>query len=142
MIGFFCLIMLFLIFDRIFLRRADISRIAIGELIYTSDSVRIPLLYTTKFARLNGAKVEYSLRDAKHPTTVISGRARTLIHSQKGQNSEYLIVNDKFLSDGQWILSVQVLHGDSFFNPLYRIFPITQIVEKSFTIHLKKRGEV
>lgn len=142
MIGFWGLIAVFvlLVLDRALLRRTDISSIALDELIYTSDSIRVPLHYATRFARLKGAEIEYSLRDANHPTTVISGRRRTLIHSQRGDNCEYLIVNDKFLSNGQWIMSVQVKHGDSFINPLYRIFPLAHYVEKQFEICLEKRG--
>ncbi|ELQ3559933.1 hypothetical protein [Escherichia coli] len=35
-----------------------------------------------------------------------------------------------------WHFNVMVTHGDSFINPLYRIFPVTQQIRRSYVINL------
>ncbi|MEE9647913.1 lysis protein [Enterobacter soli] len=127
----------YMIADRFCLQRSNITKLRAGEHKIENGHVRIPFYFNVKFNRLRGATIEYSLRDKRFPTTVIAGWRRTLEHSRTGENCEYLdIPANQVNPDGRWVVRVKVVHGDSFLNPLYRIFPLELVVEKEFEIKL------
>lgn len=129
----------YMVTDRFLLPRSNITKLRAGEHKIENGHVRIPFYFNVKFNRLKGATIEYTLRDKRFPTTVIAGGRRTLEHSRTGENCEYLdIPADKVSPDGRWIVRVKVVHGDSFLNPLYRIFPLHLVVEKEFDIQISR----
>lgn len=128
-----------MVFDRFALKRSKITSLRAGEHKVENGSLRIPFYFNVKFNRLKGATIEYTLRDKRFPTTVIAGGRRTLEHSRTGDNCEYLdIPASKVTPDGTWIVRVKVVHGDSLYNPLYRIFPIELVVEKELNIQMQR----
>lgn len=121
--------------DRFLLHRRAISGLQLGVLEQTRNAVRVPFTFTPKRKRLKGASVSYLFRDANHPTTVIHGRCRPLETGCRGETSEYLYVSkSKIHSPGTWVMSVTVTHGDSLWNPLYRIFPTRYQFSRTFII--------
>ncbi len=72
------------------------------------------------------------------PTTVIEGEQRCLTSAEQGENSEWLYIPTEYMGKGErlWHFNVMVTHGDSFINPLYRIFPVTQQIRRSYVINL------
>ncbi|WP_147200793.1 lysis protein [Pantoea sp. CCBC3-3-1] len=129
----------YMISDRFLMKRSDITKLRVGDHKVENGHLRIPFFFNVKFNRLKGATVEYTLRDKRFPTTVIAGGRRTLEHSRTGENCEYLdIPATKVTPDGIWIVRVKVVHGDSFLNPLYRIFPLQLVVEKEFDVQMKR----
>jgi hypothetical protein len=133
---------IYMIGDRFCLPRSNITKLRAGDHKVENEHVRIPFFFNVKFNRLKGATIEYSLRDKRFPTTVIAGGRRTLEHSRTGENCEYLdIPASKVSPDGVWIVRVKVVHGDSFFNPLYRIFPMELVVEKELNIQLVRDSQ-
>ena len=130
---------IYMIGDRFCVPRSNITKLRAGDHKVENGHVRIPFFFNVKFKRLKGATIEYSLRDKRFPTTVIAGGRRTLEHSRTGENCEYLdIPASKVSPDGIWIVRVKVVHGDSFLNPLYRIFPIELVEEKELHIQLAR----
>lgn len=122
--------------DRCLLKRSDVADIELGEVEYLDGFIRVPIAYTSKFPFLRGATVSYWMQDARKPTTVIEGEPRHLAHAEKGKNSEWLFIPTACMNkkSGKWILTATVTHGDSFINPLYRIFPIVQRAQRSYQL--------
>uniref|UniRef100_A0A7M2QNG5 LydB n=1 Tax=feces metagenome TaxID=1861841 RepID=A0A7M2QNG5_9ZZZZ len=120
--------------DRFLLKRSDVVDIELGDVEYLDGFIRVPIAYTSKFPFLRGATVSYWMQDARKPTTVIQGEARHLANAEKGQNSEWLYIPTACMGkeSGNWILTATVTHGDSFVNPLYRIFPIKLQARRSY----------
>lgn len=89
----------------------------------------------SRFARRNG---QILIRDVQKPTTVIEGEQRCLTSAEQGENSEWLYIPTEYMGKGErlWHFNVMVTHGDSFINPLYRIFPVTQQIRRSYVINL------
>ena len=83
---------------------------------------------------------QYSLRDSKNPTAVITGKTRPLDLSVKGMNEEYLLIDQRYLEAGTWLLSVRVTHGNSRMNPLYRIFPVQESITRSYGVTKDEQG--
>lgn len=128
-----------MVFDRFVMKRSKITGLRVGEHKVEKGYLRIPFFFDTKFNRLKGATIEYTLRDAQFPTTVITGGRRTLEHSRAGSNCEYLdVATSKISTNGAWIVHVKIVHGDSFYNPLYRIFPLDMTVEKNLNIQIDR----
>ncbi|PLR30290.1 lysis protein [Chimaeribacter californicus] len=128
-----------MIIDRFLMKRSKITDLRVGDHKVEKGCLRIPFFFNIKYNRLKGATIEYTLRDAQFPTTVIAGGRRTLEHSRAGSNCEYLDVDtDKISTDGIWIVHVKIVHGDSLYNPLYRIFPLDMTVEKRLNIQLER----
>lgn len=85
----------------------------------------LPLLYS---------HVTYTLRDAKHPTTVITGKTRTLEFSRQGRNNEFLIIKAELLTPGDWIVDVKIESIGCRINPFYKIRPLTSHRKRTVTI--------
>lgn len=123
------------IMDRFCLQRSALKNLRLGTLEYVSQAIRVPFYFEPSRKRLKGASVSYLFRDANNPTTVIDGRSRPLETSLRGENSQYLYVAQKKIhSAGVWIMTVHVTHGDSLWNPLYRIFPMKYEYSREFNI--------
>lgn len=112
----------------------------IGDEEYRDDDnvIRFPVSFSTTGSNIKGAQVEYCLRDINDPTTVITGKTRSLFLAKKGTTREYLFFSRKYLKAGDWILQVRMTHGDCRINPLYRLFPIQTTQEKSFYLPADK----
>ncbi|WP_241647067.1 lysis protein [Rosenbergiella metrosideri] len=121
--------------DRFILGRKKIDLIDIGEPQNTlGNAIAFPIKLKAKRTNITGAQVEYWLRDKRDPTTVISGKTRTLEFTEKGASSENLLIDTRYLDASDWALTVRIKHGNSRINPLYRVFPITKVLTKQFTI--------
>lgn len=126
--------------DRYLFKRRKVIAQKIGEEEYSDEVIRFPVSFKTTCRNVKGARVEYCLRDKKDPTTVITGKARSLFISEKGVTREFLFFNRRYLKDGNWELVVRMTHGDSRINPLYRLFPVQSVVTKVFDIPVDKAG--
>ncbi|RAU45267.1 lysis protein [Pseudocitrobacter sp. RIT415] len=124
--------------DRWALQRATVKNLCVGDHKVEQGHLRVPVYFNVKSSRLVGATIEFTLRDKRCPTTVVAFNRRTLEHASKGENCEYLDIplDRLILPSGQWIINVKILHGDSFYNPLYRIFPLQLDAQKVFEINL------
>ena len=124
---FFCLI------DRFLLKRgrARISKVDIHD--RKNNCLRFALNYSLNNKPM-WSELRYSLIDADHPTTVISGKTRGLDFSQPGDNSELLLFKENMLSPGRWNLHVKVTTTATRANPFYTLFPITESVKLSVEI--------
>ncbi|OIY13609.1 hypothetical protein [Citrobacter freundii] len=122
--------------DRWALRRATVKNLFVGEHKIEQGHLRVPVYYNVRSSRLIGATIEFTLRDKSCPTTVVAYRRRTLEHASKGENCEYLDIplDRLIIPAGKWIINIKILHGDSFYNPLYRIFPLHLDAQKEFEI--------
>ena len=122
--------------DRWALQRSTVNNLCIGKHKIEQGHLRIPVYFDVKSSRLVGATIEFNLKDKRCPTTVVTSCRRTLEHASKGKNCEYLdIPLDRLIVPaGQWIINIEILHGDSFYNPLYRIFPLHLDAQKEFEI--------
>lgn len=120
--------------DRFIWKRKHAIISNIGTEIYDDEEnvVRFPVSFTTTAGNIKGAKVEYCLRDMNDPSTVITGKTRSLFFSEKGTTREFLFFNRRYLKPGTWVLQVRMTHGDCRFNPLYRLFPIQSMQTKDF----------
>lgn len=112
----------------------------IGDEEYRDDDnvIRFPVGFKTTRTNIKGAQVEYCLRDKNDPSTVITGKTRSLFFSKKGVTREYLFFSRKYLKAGDWVLQVRMTHGDCRVNPLYRLFPIQTTQEKNFYLPEEK----
>lgn len=121
------------IVDRCLLKRrkVEISNINRDE----NDGSYVRFVLNFKISnKLHNAKVKYTLRDLKNPSTVIAGKTRTLEFSSIGDNSEYLLFNKKLIKPGDWVLDVKIESSGSRLNPLYKLFPIITTIRKGFYI--------
>lgn len=128
------------VFDRFILKRKKIRLVECGDAVVRGKALAFPLRFRVSCARLTGAMVEYSLRDSKNPTSVITGKTRTLDLSAKGINEEYLLIDQRYLEAGTWLLSVRVTHGNSRMNPLYRIFPVQESITRNYGVTKDDQG--
>ena len=98
------------------------------------NAIAFPVSLKAKQSSVTGAQIEYWLRDKRDPTTVISGKARTLEFTAKGDSREHLLIDTRYLDDSCWLLTVRITHGNSRLNPLYRVFPIRKVLSREFNI--------
>ncbi|CAH3933226.1 TPA: hypothetical protein ACGFAK_004609 [Serratia marcescens] len=124
--------------DRFLFKRRKAIVQDTGSEEYIDEVIRFPVSFLTTCRNVKGARVEYCLRDKKDPTTVITGKARSLFISDKGLTREFLFFNRRYLKSGNWELVVRMTHGDSRINPLYRLFPVQSVVTKVFDIPADK----
>lgn len=123
------------VIDRFVFRRKALMGLSLGELEFTNNAARVPFSFQPSKKRFKGACLSYDFRDASHPTTVIPGRNRPLERGTRGINSEYLyIAREKIHSAGEWVMTVRIVHGDSLWNPLYRIFPMEYVQTRTYRI--------
>lgn len=134
MIGWGVCVLALALADRYLLKRKDITHLELGDVEIKPGFIRVPFKYRSKFPFLRGATVRYWIRDVQKPTTVIEGEQRCLTSAEQGENSEWLYIPTEYMGKGErlWHFNVMVTHGDSFINPLYRIFPVTQQIRRSY----------
>lgn len=119
--------------DRFVLRRREIS---IHNIYFAGDdesSYKFAINFSIE-QHLQDSSIIYTLRDVKNPSTVISGKPRTLEFSQLGGNEEYLIFPKHLISAGRWRLDVKITSSGSRLNPFYKIFPIKKIISKDLDV--------
>ncbi|EEE3543025.1 lysis protein [Salmonella enterica subsp. enterica serovar Poona] len=126
--------------DRFLLKRSDISEIHLGEAEFLGGFVRVPITYKSRFPFLRGATIRYWMSDARKPTTVVEGDQRNLSYAKRGENCEWLFIPTEYMGGGKrlWLFTANVTHGDSFVNPLYRIFPISKQIRRSYCLDLSQ----
>ncbi|HIF9347117.1 TPA: hypothetical protein ACX6RX_003228 [Photobacterium damselae] len=119
--------------DRYALQRRKVNICSVVRDGEDHDCLRFALNFEIKQKLIN-ANVSYTLRDKKDPTTVITGKQRPLDFSPVGCNSEFLLFNKKYISDGEWVLDVKIESFGSKINPFYKISPIVTTFRKEFSI--------
>lgn len=126
--------------DRYVWKRKQAVICDIGEEGYddTDNVIRFPVSFKTTRSNIKGARMEYCLRDKNDPSTVITGKSRSLFFNTKGITREYVFFSRKYLKAGDWVLQVRMTHGDCRINPLYRLFPIQTMQEKTFILPAEK----
>lgn len=130
------------VLDRYVLARKQVTLVDCGDAVVRGRAIAFPVRFSVTCSRLTGAKIEYSLRDSKNPTAVITGKTRPLDMSARGMNQEYLLIDERYLESGTWQLSVRITHGNSRTNPLYRIFPLQESFKRNYQIIKDEKGEL
>ncbi|WP_318491890.1 hypothetical protein [Photobacterium leiognathi] len=112
-----------MLIDRFVLQRGEV--IIYGVKKCENNPNRFSLHFSTR-QQLRNSYLSYTIRDKNHPTTVISGKSRTLDFSQIGTNEEYIDFPDyKFPAQSEWRIDVKISScSGSYINPLYKIFPL------------------
>jgi len=130
-----------MVVDRCMFARKKVALLGCGTAVVRDNALAFPVrLDITCAGKLAGAKIEYWLRDSNDPTVVISGKQRTLDLSPKGVSEEFLLIDTRYLAQGEWSLTVRVTHGNSRLNPLYRIFPLEDTVSKTYQLKKTEQG--
>lgn len=125
--------------DRFLLRRNTVKIESVSEQ-HDDKTIRFALNFRAKRAYLSG-KLSYSLRNKKHPTSVVT-HSRLLDFSSNGKNSEFLTFDVAQLQkeSGEaarsqtWVLHIKIENSCSRWNPLYKIFPTVTFFKKEFFI--------
>jgi len=120
--------------DRVLLRRCGVKLVNLGAAQKEGELTAFPIAFVKRSSRLKGARIEYWLRRADQPNLIISGVHRTLDLSSAGINNELLTFKSAYLTPGEWELQVRITHGDSCWNPVYRLFPNQSITRKRVII--------
>ncbi len=98
---------------------------------------RFALDYTIKNSIFWG-EMRYSLRDKSNPSTVITGKARTLEHAITGINNEFLLIKEKLTATSEepreWELQITADTVVGHWNPLYKYLPLS--TSKNFKVVL------
>lgn len=120
--------------DRVVLQRNKLDEFSIKQPVHQNGLICFPMKYRNHLRHLKGAHVEYWLRNDDCPTTVITGRHRTLDLARMGENEEYLSFSETDVSPGIWSIHIRVTHGDCRWNPLYRLFPLQTTIRQQVII--------
>lgn len=109
--------------DRFLVRRGEVKIVQAKQC--DIDKKRFALRFNVKH-NLRNCYLTYTIRDTEHPTTVYTGRSRTLDFSRIGINEEFISFDDcRFPPNSDWQLDVQISScTGSYINPLYKIFPL------------------
>lgn len=127
-------------FDRVMLRRKNVVLHRIGAAHLKPEALAFPITLDVRRGWLSDARVEYSLQDLKNPSVVIAGKTRAIDTSRKGRREEFLLINSRYIESGLWDLRVRVINGNCRLNPLYRIFPLVDFMEKQYRITSNGEG--
>ncbi|EEX8327084.1 lysis protein [Escherichia coli] len=139
--NYFIFIMAFVaIIDRFIFRRKSVDILSIGDAVVKESAIAFPVSLRVKRSWVSNAQIEYWLQDLKNPSVVISGKTRPVDASKRGEREEYLLIDTKYLEPTKWDLKVTLTNGNCRLNPLYRIFPINDCIERQFTIE-KREGD-
>lgn len=128
------LMVLIALVDRYGFRRTSVVLEGIGKGVVKGSAIAFPVSLNIRHHWFSNAQVEYWLQDQKNPTFVIAGRKRTVAIGKCGRKEEYLLIDTKYLEEGEWDLKVKITNGNCRLNPLYRISPIYAMAEKTYTI--------
>ncbi|WP_035604498.1 hypothetical protein [Edwardsiella tarda] len=112
--------------ERFMLKRGGvtINNLSLDGSTADGEYYRFAMGYTAK-KKLRHSVLQYELRDAKRPTTVIAGKTRTLDFAYEGHNDEFLLIRKSLVKEsGTWLLNVRISTGGSRWNPFYKLFPI------------------
>jgi hypothetical protein len=121
--------------DRFIMRRGRCQLLSVSGGGFKDGFYRVGISFNA-YPPLMFSQVSYTLRDANHPTTVITGKTRTLEFSRRGLNSEFLLVKSELLTPGDWIVDVKIESIGCRINPFYKICPITSHQQR--TVHVNK----
>ncbi|MGL5103071.1 MAG: lysis protein [Plesiomonas sp.] len=124
------------VIDRLLLKRKQITVLSVGSVTDRGRAFAFPVRFHNRSGVLKGAYVEYWLRDTSDPTTVINGKCRTLDITKKGTSEEFLLVDKKYITSGEWELHIRVTHGNCRWNPLYRWFPVQSNFQQNYILHV------
>lgn len=119
--------------DRFFLQRGKVSDVTVESAASQGGFRRYVLHYHAR-GEPDWSEIAYSFRDRKRPTTVITGRSRSMAGCCPGSNSEYLLVRDGLLTPGAWDLTIRITTTCRR-NPFYSLFPLT--VSKTIKVNIQ-----
>ncbi|EKS6507024.1 lysis protein [Enterobacter cloacae] len=130
------------LFDRFAIRRKSALIISIGAAAVKPYALAFPILLDIRRSWISDAHIEYSLQDLNNPMVVITGKTRPLDVTRRGSREEFLLINTRYLESGRWDLKVRIFNGNCRLNPLYRIFPLSHVMEKQYTINIDPEGRL
>jgi hypothetical protein len=108
--------------DRIILQRSKVSDVTV-DLAASEGGYRRYILHYHATNEPDWSEIAYSFRDRKRPTTVITGRTRSMAGCAVGSNDEYLLIREDLLTPGPWELTVRITTTCRL-NPFYSLFPL------------------
>lgn len=128
------------LFDRFVIRRKSALIQSIGAAVVKPYALAFPILLDIRRGWISDAHIDYCLQDLNNPMVVISGKTRALDVSRRGTREEFLLINTRYLESGRWDLKVRIFNGNCRLNPLYRIFPLSHVMERQYTIDINAEG--
>jgi len=132
-------IFIILLIDRFVLERGVVRIKSVDFYDYKNGDFRFQLVHKSTLP-LYFTNISYELRDLAHPTTVITGKARSLDFSKEGVNHELLLIKHREAMDisSPWQINVKIISAGSRYNPFYKIFP--HICSTSQRVTLKQEA--
>lgn len=124
-------------FDRFVLKRGAVTLNSCSLFDMQGEYWRFVLAYTIRHPIYWG-EIRYQLTDKSDPSTVITGRARTLDHAIAGVNNEFLLIKERLTATStqhkSWKVHIVVNTVVDHWNPLYKYFPLS--TSKTFEVTL------
>lgn len=124
-------------FDRFALKRGAVTLNSCSLYDMQGEYWRFVFDYTIKSSIFWG-EIRYQLRDTSDPSTIITGRARTLDHAIAGVNHEFLLIKEKLTSTSEaphsWEVFIVVNTVVGHWNPIYKYLPLS--TSKTFEVQL------
>ncbi|MDH0348160.1 hypothetical protein [Aeromonas dhakensis] len=108
--------------DRLILQRGKVSDVTV-EPAASEGGFRRYVLHYHASSEPDWSEIAYSFRDRKRPTTVITGRTRSMAGCNPGSNDEYLCIREDLLTPGPWELTVRITTTCRR-NPFYSLLPL------------------
>lgn len=136
----FALLIAVVVIDRYLVKRVSVKLTGIGGAVVKGNALAFPIKVKVQRRGIGDAQVDYSLRDLRNPSVVITGKSRFIDSSLPGAREEYLLINTRYLEPADWELVVRVTNSNCRLNPLYRIFPLQKTVIKRYALGLTSEG--
>jgi hypothetical protein len=137
---FFVLMIIAALIDRFVFMRKSVKLKGVGHCVTKGTVLAFPVSLDIRCGWISDAQIEYWLQDLNDPSVVITGKSRTINTAITGLRQEYLLINSRYLDAGRWDLRVKITNGNCRINPLYRIFPIHEVMEKQYTVSVSASG--
>lgn len=127
-------------FDRFVLKRGAVVLNSCSLFDMQGEYWRFALAYTIESPIFWG-EIRYQLRDKSDPSTIITGRARTLDHAKAGINQEFLLIKEKLTATSKesqcWEIHIVVNTVVGHWNPIYKYLPLSN--SKTFEVQLNEK---
>ncbi|GAB1077434.1 MULTISPECIES: hypothetical protein [Shewanella] len=126
-------VLLLCMYDRAIVKRGEIDIVSISPYPADNGMLRFALQYEVGSAP-QWSELRYSLVDRHDPSTMITGKTRSLDFARPGVNSEFLLIREDLVRPGDWDLKVKIVTTAGKLNPLYTLFPIEKIAVQHVVI--------
>lgn len=126
-------VLLICLYDRLAVRRGEIKIVSLEQYPADNGMLRFALKYSVNSAP-QWSELRYSLVDRHDPSTMITGKTRSLDFAKPGLNSEFLLIRQDLVHPGDWDLKVKIVTTAGKANPLYTLFPIEKLAVRHVVI--------